>query len=153
MGGDLRRAATGKSKKRSNTANESQGPENWLRCAGTGSLNLPYANLPPMSGLVLHTDDGVRFGVTVPDLPGCFSAGDTLDEALDSVIEAIDLHLEGVIEGGGDTALRLSRALGMSADFWLGLQQNWDLWNAMNSPEAKQINRLKPLSRTQNSFV
>ena len=106
-----------------------------------------------MSGLVLHTDDGVRFGVTVPDLPGCFSAGDTLDEALDSVIEAIDLHLEGVIEGGGDTALRLSRALGMSADFWLGLQQNWDLWNAMNSPEAKQINRLKPLSRTQNSFV
>jgi predicted RNase H-like HicB family nuclease len=44
--------------------------------------------------VVLHTDDGVRFGVTVPDLPGCFSAGDTFDEALDSVVEAIDLHLE-----------------------------------------------------------
>ena len=52
--------------------------------------------------VVLHTDDGVRFGVTVPDLPGCFSAGDTLDEALDSVVEAIDLHLEGLIEAGGD---------------------------------------------------
>ena len=52
--------------------------------------------------VVLHTDDGVRFGVTVPDLPGCFSAGATFDEALDSVIEAINLHLEGVIEGGGD---------------------------------------------------
>ncbi len=50
--------------------------------------------------VVLHTDDGVRFGVTVPDLAGCFSAGDTFDEALDSVVEAIDLHLEGIVEGG-----------------------------------------------------
>ena len=52
--------------------------------------------------VVLHTDDGIRFGVTVPDLPGCFSAGDTFDEALDSVVEAIDLHLEGLAEDGGD---------------------------------------------------
>jgi predicted RNase H-like HicB family nuclease len=52
--------------------------------------------------VVLHTDDGVRFGVTVPDLPGCFSAGDTLDEALDSVAEAIDLHLDGIVEDGGE---------------------------------------------------
>lgn len=52
--------------------------------------------------VVLHTDDGIRFGVTVPDLPGCFSAGDTFDEALDSVVEAIELHLEGLAEGGGD---------------------------------------------------
>jgi plasmid maintenance system antidote protein VapI len=44
------------------------------------------------------------------------------------------------------TALRLSQVLGMSADFWLGLQQDWDLWHAMNSPEAKKISRLKPLS-------
>ena len=52
--------------------------------------------------VVLHTDDGVRFGVTVPDLPGCFSAGDTFDAALDSVLESIDLHLEGLTEDGGD---------------------------------------------------
>ena len=52
--------------------------------------------------VVLHTDDGIRFGVTVPDLPGCFSAGDTFDEALDSVVEAIELHLEGLAEDGGD---------------------------------------------------
>ena len=44
-----------------------------------------------------------------------------------------------------DTALRLSRVLGMSADFWLGLQQDWDLWQAMNGPAAKEILRLKPL--------
>ena len=52
--------------------------------------------------VVLHgSDDGARWGVTVPDLPGCFSAGDSVDEALESVLEAIDLHLEGVIEEGG----------------------------------------------------
>jgi len=52
-----------------------------------------------------------------------------------------------------DTALRLSRVLGMSADFWLGLQQDWDLWHAMNSPEAKKINRLKPIRNDQPSFA
>ena len=52
-----------------------------------------------------------------------------------------------------DTALRLSRVLGMSADFWLGLQQDWDLWHAMNSPEAKQIDQLKPIPRDQHSFA
>lgn len=44
-----------------------------------------------------------------------------------------------------DTALRLSRVLGMSPDFWLGLQQDWDLWHAMKSPEADEILRLEPI--------
>ena len=52
--------------------------------------------------LVLHTDAGIRFGVTVPDLPGCFSAGDTFDDALSSVVEAINLHLEDMAEDGED---------------------------------------------------
>lgn len=44
-----------------------------------------------------------------------------------------------------DTALRLERVLGMPADFWLTLQQDWDLWHAMRSPSAKAIGRLEPL--------
>ena len=44
-----------------------------------------------------------------------------------------------------DTALRLSQVIGMSADFWLGLQQDWDLWHAINSPESEQIFKLKPI--------
>ncbi len=52
--------------------------------------------------VVLHSDDAVRFGVTVPDLPGCFSSGDSFDAALTSVKEAIDLHLEGIIEEGDE---------------------------------------------------
>jgi addiction module HigA family antidote len=46
-----------------------------------------------------------------------------------------------------DTALRLARVTGMSADFWLGLQQDWDLWHALRSDEAAKIARLKPLAR------
>ena len=45
---------------------------------------------------------GTAFGVAVPDLPGCFSAGDSLDGAIDKAREAIDLWCETVIEDGGD---------------------------------------------------
>ena len=44
-----------------------------------------------------------------------------------------------------DTALRLAHVLGMSADFWLGLQQDWDLWYALRSKKAAAIARLEPL--------
>lgn len=46
-----------------------------------------------------------------------------------------------------DTALRLARVTGMSADFWLGLQQDWDLWHAMRSSGATAIASLEPLRR------
>jgi addiction module HigA family antidote len=44
-----------------------------------------------------------------------------------------------------DTALRLAHVLGMSADFWLGLQQDWELWHALRSKKAAAIARLEPL--------
>ncbi|MEK7668527.1 MAG: HigA family addiction module antitoxin [Gemmatimonadota bacterium] len=46
-----------------------------------------------------------------------------------------------------DTALRLERVLGMPADFWLGLQQDWDLWHALRGRRAVAIARLRPLRR------
>jgi addiction module HigA family antidote len=46
-----------------------------------------------------------------------------------------------------DTALRLAQVTGMSADFWLGLQQDWDLWHALRSSDAAEIGRLTPLPR------
>jgi len=52
--------------------------------------------------LALHTDDGIRYGVTVPDLPGCFSAGDTFDEAVERAYEAIDTHVEQLIQQGDE---------------------------------------------------
>ncbi len=52
--------------------------------------------------VVLHSDDGQRYGVIVPDLAGCFSAGDSIDNTLESAKEAIELHLEGLSEEGQD---------------------------------------------------
>ncbi len=47
--------------------------------------------------VVIHKDPGSDYGVTVPDLPGCFSAGTTVDEALVEVVEAIECHIEGLL--------------------------------------------------------
>ncbi len=49
--------------------------------------------------------ESTAFGVLVPDLPGCFAAGDTLDEALDNAKAAIDFHCETLIEDGLDIPL------------------------------------------------
>jgi predicted RNase H-like HicB family nuclease len=45
-------------------------------------------------------DDHEVCGVVVPDLPGCFSAGDTVDEAITHAHEAILLHLEAYLDDG-----------------------------------------------------
>lgn len=46
-----------------------------------------------------------------------------------------------------DTALRLERALGTTADYWLNLQQAWDLYEAMHSEAAQEIQKIKPVVR------
>jgi addiction module HigA family antidote len=43
-----------------------------------------------------------------------------------------------------DTALRLAKVLGTSPEFWLGLQQDWDLWRALNGPGVVAIEQLVP---------
>ncbi len=46
----------------------------------------------------IPVDGKTAYGVVVPDIPGCFSAGDTLDEAVTNAEEAIVLQLEDLIE-------------------------------------------------------
>ncbi|AQW70631.1 hypothetical protein B2J77_01320 [Pseudomonas parafulva] len=50
--------------------------------------------------VVLHKDEDSDYGVTVPDVPGCFSAGETIDEALSEVQLALEMHFEGLVEDG-----------------------------------------------------
>ena len=50
--------------------------------------------------VVIHKEAESDYGVIVPDLPGCFSAGETIDEALLEVVEAIECHLEGLLLEG-----------------------------------------------------
>jgi predicted RNase H-like HicB family nuclease len=49
---------------------------------------------------LIHKDADSDFGVSFPDLPGCVTAGATLDEARDMATEALALHLEGMAEDG-----------------------------------------------------
>ncbi len=47
-----------------------------------------------------------------------------------------------------DTALRLEQVTRMRAEFWLGLQTDWDLWHALRSEAAARIGKLEPLRMT-----
>jgi len=40
------------------------------------------------------------WGAQVPDLPGCIAVGETRDEALELIREAIELHIEGLRQDG-----------------------------------------------------
>ena len=49
---------------------------------------------------LIHKDQSSDFGVSFPDLPGCVTAGKTLDEARELALEALAMHLEGMAEDG-----------------------------------------------------
>ena len=50
--------------------------------------------------LIEEGSDTTVFGVVVPDLPGCFSAGDSLDEALDAAREAAAAWIDAALDAG-----------------------------------------------------
>ena len=45
-----------------------------------------------------------------------------------------------------DTALRLAKVLGTSVDLWLNLQLAWDLYEALHSPKAREIEKLEKIA-------
>lgn len=69
--------------------------------------------------------DNTAYGVVVPDLPGCFSAGDTLDEAVINAEEAIIAWIETALDAGQEiprpSTLETIRALPDYHDWAFGL--------------------------------
>lgn len=53
-----------------------------------------------MRYLVVVERGPASFGAYVPDLPGCIAVGETREEVIASIHEAIELHLEGLKEDG-----------------------------------------------------
>jgi predicted RNase H-like HicB family nuclease len=49
--------------------------------------------------IVIEGSEG-SYGAYVPDLPGCVTTGDTLDEVRAMMREAIEFHLDGMREDG-----------------------------------------------------
>lgn len=91
------------------------------------------------------SDETHAYGVIVPDLPGCFSAGDTLDEAIANAKEAIELWIETVIEDG-ESIPKASSATQYqgNSDFaeWIWAEIEVDL--SRLSAEVKQIHITLP---------
>ena len=50
--------------------------------------------------VVLMAWAGSNYSAHVPDLPGCAAVGDTQEECLRNMQEAISLHIAGMIEDG-----------------------------------------------------
>ena len=58
------------------------------------------------------------YGVVFPDFPGCTSAGDTRWEAAKQAVEALELHVAGMVEAG--QALPSPSDIGSALPDWLG---------------------------------
>ena len=49
---------------------------------------------------IVHKDAKSDFSVSFPDFPGCITAGSNIDEAKDMAQEAVEFHIQGMIEDG-----------------------------------------------------
>jgi predicted RNase H-like HicB family nuclease len=52
--------------------------------------------------ILIPDNDAGGYTVIVPSLPGCISEGDTVEESLANIREAIELHIESMVEHGED---------------------------------------------------
>lgn len=52
--------------------------------------------------VIIHDDEEGGYWVEVPALPGCYSQGESVDDALENVREAIALYLEVLNEENAD---------------------------------------------------
>ncbi len=95
--------------------------------------------------VVLHKDPDSEYGVTVPDLPGCFSAGGTVEEALDAAVEAIECHVEGLLRDSMRVpAARPVEAHRKNRDYVDGLWALVDVNLSIVSGKAKRVNITLP---------
>jgi len=88
------------------------------------------------------------WGVAVPDLPGCFSAGDTLDEAMDNARQAIDQHVEIMIEDGAPIPRARSLAV-LQAD---AAYAGW-VWSVVDVPVEKYLGPAEKINITVPRLV
>ncbi|GBR45944.1 type II toxin-antitoxin system HicB family antitoxin [Neokomagataea thailandica] len=97
--------------------------------------------------VIEHGTDTTAYGVIVPDLPGCCSAGDTLDEAITNALEAIALWIETALDDGQSirqpSALEELRALSE----WRGPEWIWGFVQvdpAIFDEKAERVNITLP---------
>jgi antitoxin HicB len=60
--------------------------------------------------IVVEPDEEEGFFVSVPALPGCFTQGKTLEECKERAVEAIEVHIAGLVADGEDVPEELGQA-------------------------------------------
>ncbi|MCG8632552.1 MAG: type II toxin-antitoxin system HicB family antitoxin [Desulfobacterales bacterium] len=45
--------------------------------------------------VIIHKDENTGYGVTIPDIPGCFAYGDTQEEAIADIQTTVELYYDG----------------------------------------------------------
>ena len=88
-------------------------------------------------------DETHAWSVVVPDLPGCFSAGDTLDEAMANARQAIDQHVEIMIEDGAPIPIARSLAVIQADPAYAG----W-VWAVVDVPVEKYLGPAEKINIT-----
>ncbi|WP_325063031.1 type II toxin-antitoxin system HicB family antitoxin [Gluconobacter thailandicus] len=97
--------------------------------------------------MIERASDTQAFGVIVPDLPGCFSAGDTFNEAIDNAQEAMALWIEDALDNcntvPAPSDLDTLRATGQ----WSGSEWIWgfvDIDPALLDEKFERVNITLP---------
>jgi predicted RNase H-like HicB family nuclease len=90
---------------------------------------------------LVHKDKGTSYGVSFPDLPGCISAGDTFEEAIDNASVALAGHL-AIMEADGDPIpnARSLEELKQDAEF---VDDSLDAVVAFVVPQGDQVTTLQ----------
>lgn len=88
----------------------------------------------------LEKDIGSDYGVTVPDLPGCFSAGSSIEEALENVQEAILTHVEGLLMD--DEVIPSSSSIEQLKEKNPSLNATWGLVSVDIGRLSKEVKRI-----------
>jgi predicted RNase H-like HicB family nuclease len=93
---------------------------------------------------LVHKDKGTSYGVSFPDVPGCISAGDTFEEAIDNASVALAGHL-AVMEADGDPIpnARSLEELKQDAEF---VEDSADAVIAFVVPQGNHVTTLQSAS-------
>ena len=86
--------------------------------------------------------DTDAYGVIVPDLPGCFSAGDTLDEAIINASEAAALWIEDALDQGRDIPRPSPLEVLRTRGDWSGPEWIWGIATVDPSLFDDKVERL-----------
>jgi len=78
-------------------------PQQAARMKARSALRMAFeAGLMPYPVAIEPGNDTTAWGVVVPDLPGCFSAGDTLEEAMLQAGKSVTTWIEVAFDSGQD---------------------------------------------------